>query len=416
MMVLAIVMAALAPAFYGELKATAATDYRSTANGLAVAATEQMRAFPYSEIGWNTTDYETPSTTLTNPSSQTGTCLGSGNPNVTSDSKIVANEKAPSWNTYAQGNPVAFTSGSAFDLSTSNLFGQATIGPITYNIARCVYWVAASPTTSGSPTYPSAYKLTWVGVSWTVGRTAWHVTQTSAVYPGGAGTYTAQNNDGSGTSSCTNAGGAPGAPSGLTAKADTTFPSTTVDLSWSAPTTYTNAELPLTYKVQYRSDPTASWTTFSQNSSLLSQNVDGLSSGTQYWFQVFAVACDGTVSATAASTTFTTSNAAQTCSATNFSVTPAATTIGSSDKLDQISAFAASVSVTTACSNVALYYSPLNNGSYTTDSAPAGSGTLTWNTSATKWAVGTITFHLYVAGADTGETAQVTISCDANHC
>lgn len=429
MMVLAIVMAALAPAFYGELRATAATDYRSTANGLAVAAIEQMRAFPYYQIGWDTTDYEGPSTTLTNgllaaPSSQTPTCIGSGNPtpSVQSDSLIVANEKAPSWNAYGSYNPVELTSSSAFDLSTSNLFGQETIGPITYSIARCVYWVAASPTstTLNTPTYPSAYKLTWVGVSWNVGATPWHVSQTSAVYPGGAGSYTSENNDGPASSTCTNSGSAPGTPSGLAASADVN-PTTAVDLSWSAGSS-TSSELPLSYVVGYRSDPTAAWTIFSQGTGLLSANVDGLSPGTEYWFEVIAVACDNTQSVTAATTTYTTQNASQACTYSNFTVTTGiassegSTTIGSNDKLDQISSLTASATVSSACSNVALYYSPQNNSNYTTDSASASSGTLSWNTSASKWAAGTITFHLYIAGADTGATAQVTITCDASHC
>jgi prepilin-type N-terminal cleavage/methylation domain-containing protein len=418
MMVLAIVMAALAPAFYGELKATAATDYRSTATGLAVAAIEQMRAFPYSEIGWDTSDYETPSTTATVPSSQTGTCIGSGNTNVSSDSKIVANEKAPSWNVYgATYNPVELNSGSAFDLTTSNLYGQETIGPTTYDIARCVYWVAASPTSSGTATYPSAYKLTWVGVSWKVSAMSWHVTQASAVYPGGAGTYTAENNDSSTSTTCQNTGGGqPSAPNNLTASVDTTQSTTTADLAWTAPTTYTSSELPLTYEVEYKSSATGAWTVFSQNSGLLSQDVDGLSPGTEYWFQVLAVACDGSALTTGATTTYTTPSASQACTAESFTVTPSSTTIGSNDKLDQISSFQASATVTSSCNNVALYYSPTNNSTYTTDSAPAGSGTLTWNTSATKWAVGTITFHLYIGGTDSGETAQVKIACDAQHC
>ena len=53
LMVLAIVMVALAPAFYGNLRAASATNYRSTATGLAVAAIEQMRGFPYYSVGYS---------------------------------------------------------------------------------------------------------------------------------------------------------------------------------------------------------------------------------------------------------------------------------------------------------------------------------------------------------------------------
>ena len=42
-----LVMAALAPAYYALLRATGAASHRSVANGIAVAAQEQIRSIPY---------------------------------------------------------------------------------------------------------------------------------------------------------------------------------------------------------------------------------------------------------------------------------------------------------------------------------------------------------------------------------
>jgi hypothetical protein len=117
-----------------------------------------------------------------------------------------------------------------------------------------------------------------------------------------------------------------------------------------------------------------------------------------------------------------TASAAQSCTYGNFKVTTnpggqTTATIDSNDKLSGgVNSFQMSVNVSTACSNIAARYSPTNNGSYVTDTAPAGSGTLTWNSSAPKWAAGTITFTLYVGGTATTDAAQVTISCNAQHC
>ncbi|HVA74517.1 MAG TPA: type II secretion system protein, partial [Acidimicrobiales bacterium] len=101
LMIFAIVMLALAPAFYGQLKAAAATSYRSTANGLAVAAIEQMRSFPYYEIGYNQSDYSTSGSTALSCVSPLNTYQTGGT--------------APSWNSVAGLKPVELSSGSALD-------------------------------------------------------------------------------------------------------------------------------------------------------------------------------------------------------------------------------------------------------------------------------------------------------------
>lgn len=402
LMVLAIAMVAIAPAFYGELRASAAASYRSTANGLAVGAIEDLRAFPYYEIGYSKSDYlAAGSTTL---SQAALSCVASTNTHQSGGT-------APSWNTSSGLEPVELASNSAFDNSINNLQTSETISNINFTITRCVYWEDAS-----SGDYSAAYKLTWVGVSWKVDGVPWHVSQTSAIYPGGEGKYTSgHDNNNPATATCTNAGTVPSAPTAVTATQDATYPTSTVDLTWTEGSNASSV-YPLQYEVDYRSSTTAPWVVFG-DTGLNSLNVDGLAASTTYWFQVWAIACDGTQSTTATGTSQATATATQACSASNFTVTPTTTTIGSSDMLDKVSSFQLSAQVTSACSSIGAYYSPKNDGTYVTDTAtPSGAGGVTWATTASKWAAGTITFTLYLNGAATTNTIQVTISCDAKKC
>lgn len=395
--ILAIVLTAIAPAFYGELKATAAANYRSSANGLAVGAIEEMRAFPFYQIGWNQADYTTSGSTAL-------TCVSPSNTFQTGGS-------APTWNSSAGLEPVKLTGGSALDNVNNNLLTTQTISNVTFTTTRCVYWVTAS---TGSL---AAYKLTWVGVSWSVAGVAWHVTQSSAIYPGGEGKYVSGGHDNYNPSApnCTNQGGVPAAPKSLSAAQDPASPTTTVDLTWSEGTETTTTVIPVQYQVNYSStSSTGPWAPFSQTG-LPNQNVDGLIPSTTYWFQVLEVACDGTPGP-AVVVSQATANASQSCAYSNFTVSPKTASIGSSDQLSGISSFQLSVQVTASCNNVAAYYSPKNDGTYVTDTAPPGSGTLTWSTSANKWAAGTITFTLYVGGSATVDAAQVTITCSAKKC
>ena len=397
MLILAIVVSALAPAFYGELKATAASNFRSTANGLAVGAIEEMRAFPFYQVGYNHSDYATAGSTALS-------CVSPGNGYQTGGA-------APAWNSSAGLEPVSLASGSALDNAINNLATSQQISNVTFTITRCVYWVGSSTGNS------AAYKLTWVGVSWTLAGIPWHVAQSSAIYPGGEGAYpaTGHNNDTPGAATCASQGIAPFAVTSLAASPGTD-PTTMVNLTWAEGADST-AVMPVQYQVNYSSaGSTGPWVPFSETG-LPSQTVDGLTPGpgSTYWFQVLEVSCDG-VTGPASVVSLATANASQACSATNFTVSPASATIGSSAKLSSVSTFQVSVQVTSGCNNVAVYYSPKNDGTYQTDFGPSGNGTLTWSTTAQKWAAGTITFHLYIASVDTGDAAQVKITCTAQHC
>lgn len=135
--VLVVVMSSVGPLFYGAMKLTGITNQRSQATNLAVAATEQIRSLPYSEVGYNVTP---------------AACSSSGQ------------------------TPVTLRSPGPLD----TLPATTVEGGTTYTIVRCVYWSASS-----MPRTPEAYKQTLVKVSWPARGGGLVVSQTSALYPGG---------------------------------------------------------------------------------------------------------------------------------------------------------------------------------------------------------------------------------------
>lgn len=121
-LLLGIVMTAAAPAFYGFMKATAASDQRSVADGLAVQASEQVRSYPYYEVGYSTS---------------------AGN---------------PSYCNAAGMTPVLLSYSSPMDaLAASN---TTTVANTTFTVQSCVYWQNASDGSS------AAYKQIQVVVKW----------------------------------------------------------------------------------------------------------------------------------------------------------------------------------------------------------------------------------------------------------
>lgn len=259
---LSVVMTALAPAFYGTLKAAGVTSQRSQATGLAVSATEQMRSLPYSEVGYKTTP---------------GACTGA--------------------------DPVTLASGGPLDSMAS----VQTVGGATYTIARCVYWAASS-----IPGDDDAYKQTQVLVSWTSSIGPESVSQTSDLYPGGEAPYTGTTTTTTTTTTLpTNQLG----PATCTANADPGNSSAYIDVSWTVPT-----PIPAYYVVYYTdSNPGGLPIAGGSNPYTTSPNEYGTSAelsmgaNTTYYFQVEAVsstsqysAPSSTCSASTSGTTTTT--------------------------------------------------------------------------------------------------------------
>jgi prepilin-type N-terminal cleavage/methylation domain-containing protein len=387
LVILAIVLAALAPMFYGLLRASATTDERSVANGIAVAATEQIRSIPYDEIGY--------------PSSWSGTGCPGTNP-------VVLPSTVPS--------PLAGMSGSQ------------TIGNVTYTITRCVYWVNSSV-----PGDSLAYKQSVVTVRWTANGVAGTVSQTSAIYPGGYGTYSQTTDDHAPTGSATGSGGTtpPSPPSNLGAQDDPTTPATIIDLSWQTPSSSPTAVTSYTvvYTASSGSSSPFSGTTadlngsYAVHSNVPASNCTGtsqsspcwnptLSSSTQYWFEVFSVASDGTTSVIASNAaTATTSNAPQTCNVSQLTVSPSTATVDRNDLLTTTNnVFNLSVNSQNGCSSVTVAYQPLNDGNVLYANM-TGSGNLLTGTAGSctqKWSAGNHVFTVYVAGTEYNPSSPVT--------
>ncbi len=414
LLILAIVMAALAPAYYGLLKATASSNQRSVANGLAVSATEQLRTYPYDEIGYYATAIPAGCpTTTTNPSA----------------------------------NPVILSS--TINEPIETLATSKTIGNVTYSIRRCVNWV--NSTLAGDSL---AYKQSVVTVSWPSAGSTLSVSQTSALYPGGEGAYSGPEDDYvPGGTTTTVPANPPSPPNNLSASDDQSAPTNTIDVSWTAPTT---SPTPSYYIVLYTTtNPAgASIASLGAGAYAASSNVSGLSTkitvgaGTTYYFQVESVTSgvastgiSNTATATSASatttasttttttaagstttaaggttTTSTTSTTVATCSINSLVVTPSKGGSGSGNsgvaltsngQLASETSFGLAVNASSGCSNVTVGYAPStcapgSSGCATTYASMTGTGgTLfgTAGTASTVWTVGTQIFTVFVGVA-----------------
>ena len=262
-------MAALGPLFYGAMRLTGVTDQRSQATNLSVAATEQMRSLPYSEVGF----YSTPQACANN--SET---------------------------------PVTLSAPGPLDA----LPASSAVGHTTYTVVRCVYWSASS-----IPGSSDAYKQTVVRVSWTTPGGVVTVSQVSALYPGGSSSPVTAPATTVPTSSLN-------APLTCTAVTNGTNPTSEIDLSWTAPL---GGLVPSYYLVYYTTYQPAGAITASSNPYTTSPDIRALSwnvtvgPATMYYFQVVAVAPDGTVSDPSGTCSTATSSTASTSSTTGTTTT-----------------------------------------------------------------------------------------------
>lgn len=368
LLVIAIVMAAIGPAIYGVLKASADTNQRSVADNLAVQATEQMRSYAYSEIGYTSTQYGAISVASEQCNAGTQVTVGS---------------------TYLPG-PVTTT-------SMSN---------VSYTISRCVYWVSSS---AGDTT--NDYKQIVVSVSWASGGQP--LTFKSAVYPSGADISST-------TTTTTVEAASPSPPTNVAAQDDSTYPTQYIDVLWSPPST--SADPVAGYDVEYS-------TTYSGSgyltSGITTKYVPGATAcggttscgyqltaaaGQTYYVEVYSVDASGVTSTSpgtsssgnyvvsASTTTGTTGG----CQVTGASVTPSTASIDKNGYLET-SNNQFSLSVTTngdpACTNdtITMQYTPSGSGTPTTSNL-SGSGTLTGTAGScsTVWTAGNHTFSVYL--------------------
>jgi prepilin-type N-terminal cleavage/methylation domain-containing protein len=279
--VLAIVMAAIGPVFYGAMRLTGITDQRSQATNLAGAATEQMRSLPYSEVGFYTTS------TQCNNNNETSVTLPSPGP-------------------------------------LDALPGSTTVGQTLYTMVRCVYWSASS-----MPGTNQAYKQTLVKVSWPAPGGVLAVSQTSALYPGTSVSPVP-------STTTTTLPQTQLLPPTCSASTDSGQPTNTIDLSLVEPP---GGIEPSYYLVYYTSSQPSGNITAGSNPYTTVQSPGttthlDVGAGTKYWIQASAVGPDGTMS-----------GPANTCSATTTSPPGTATTTTSTTNSSAATATALSLSL-----------------------------------------------------------------------
>ena len=317
-LLITVVMAALLPMFYGTFRATVTTNARSEATSLAVEASEQVRSFPYYEVGYYSTD-------------QPAAC---GTASLLSQVTI---------------DPTIVTTDDLQHLATST-----TVDHTVYTLQRCVYWIGSTIATPTSPTNtPGAYKEIVVTVYWPGQGTTLSVSQTSSLYPGGQGSYQADDNfyPGSNATGCTS-GTVPGIPNLTSVTDDGTAPSNTIDVQWTAsnpPADY--------YVVIYTSDSGGAPPgnepiyqaypdyTISPETTATQQDIT-VGASTQYWVQVQAVYC-GTPSGVSNTGTATTTASTGTSSSSGASSSSSSSTSSSSSSSSSTSTSTTSTTVAT---------------------------------------------------------------------
>jgi prepilin-type N-terminal cleavage/methylation domain-containing protein len=374
MLILAIIMVAALPAFYGLLRATGNSDQRSVADGLAVKATEQVRSFPYYDVGY--------STTAGTPSYCTGT------------------------------NPVQLSYSSPMDAQAAA--NTTTVAGTTYTVQSCVYWEQAS---DGST---AAYKQFQVEVFWgpSTNLYQFHYSQSSAVYPGGEGQYNSPGgqNFAPGTVTATTVPGAPAAPVANSAVAIST---TIIQVDWDNVTFSPTPQ----YTIEYwnASNPRPSnpaqvpvgFGTTDGGTGLIGQ-VTGLSPGTTYAFDVLAVAGGSNYSVPSNVETATTSGTAPpTCTLIGINVSPNSPMVDKNGVPVGWSSLAVTVNASSVCTNLSVEYG-INSASgdpqppLTTVTLVGSGSTWTGTASQATWSATTYGFVVYNNGTASTLQANVT--------
>ncbi|HLX88439.1 MAG TPA: fibronectin type III domain-containing protein [Acidimicrobiales bacterium] len=405
--------------FFGGMQAASVSNIRSDAVGVAASMLAQVRSLPYNLVGFYSGQANYVSVcpaTVTPCAGQATVVLGTG-----------------------LGPAGAFTP----------VTPSPTIGATSYSVTTYITWananVPSGTCSAGSTLCVQAYKEATTVVSWSgLSRMAGSITETTLVYPGGQGQYTAAGGGGSGGNSCP---GSPASPTGLSAVPYPNPQNLTPDpgeyeanVSWaslplaSQPCYFvildatSNADLPAT--CASASGPSAEASTRQPGSEVL-YTVTGLSPGVQYYFAVIAYNSDGSqcaMSSTSPAVTATTDTAPAppTCTVTGLTVTAvpsqsAAKTYESSggamtDNLNLVASTTGS-----GCANLTVQGHLVNSATqdpgspYTLASGTGGQFTYTVPSQNVSWTTGQHVFTVYLGGTVTTDSQSIEVCAHAGN-
>lgn len=374
-LILGIIMASAAPAFYGLMRASAASDQRSVADGLAVQASEQVRAYPYYDVGYSST---------------------AGTPSYCNASGLT---------------PVTLSYSSPMDaLAASN---TSSVAGTTYTTELCAYWQNAS---DGSA---AAYKQLQVLVLWGPSN-QYQYALDSALYPGGQAPYSSPgaNNFAPGQTTGSTIPNDPAPPAANSAVA-VTGSTSIVQVDWNPVTFSPTPQYQIEYWQGTSTTPRPSqpaevpvgYGTSDGGSGLVGQ-VSGLSAGTSYDFDVVAVSGSQTSPPSNVETVTTNSSSGTNCTLSGINVSPNSPVIDKNGAPVGWSSLSVTVNASN-CTDLTVEYGV--NSSSGTPQAPLTTVTLSasgasWTGTASQstWSATTYGFVVYSNGTATTLQQNVT--------
>jgi type II secretory pathway pseudopilin PulG len=300
--VVAILLLPLAAVFYTGATASADNREYGAAIGLADQALAEANGISYSSLGFYEDQFSANGSPAT-PTTPGVTCPYSGT------------DPIPGYNGQDPVDLGCSPPGSQLP-QVQAVDTSLKVGGTPFTLHTYVVWVAGSHPTTGSVTYPDAYKQVYAVVSWQEGGHPVSAVQNVLVYPGGLGAYSGPGNNGVPASS---SGMPPSVALVGVTNLSGTGASSELDVTWDLPDNFsgyyavvgspTEGDLPPagvsgSGGSGWYASSTGSSTVYTYDqvpsctSSTCTQTVTGLAASTTYWFEVVTFSSDGSQWAT----------------------------------------------------------------------------------------------------------------------